>query len=98
MKNTSLWLVILSLLIVSCTNDSIDDTERIESKVGNKKSGKLTRTMQNLSPENSIMTFQTHFGDKIETEIYQMAKSRNAELEKEQNQEQKKQQNRGFSR
>ena len=57
MKNTSLWLVILSLLIVSCTNDSIDDTERIESKVGNKKSGKLTRTMQNLSPENSANAY-----------------------------------------
>ena len=58
----------------------------------------IQKSMKNLSPENSIMTFQTHFGDKIETEIYQMAKSRNAELEKEQNQEQKKQQNRGFSR
>ncbi|MBU0941519.1 MAG: hypothetical protein KKD36_08815 [Bacteroidetes bacterium] len=53
MKNTSLWLVILPLLIVSCTNDSINDTERIENKVANKKSGKLNRTMQNLSPENS---------------------------------------------
>ena len=53
MKNTSLWLVILTLLIVSCTNESIYETERIESKVASMKSGKLTLTMKNLSPENS---------------------------------------------
>ena len=53
MKNTSLWLVILTLLIVSCTNENIYETERIESKVAIMKSGKLTLTMKNLSPENS---------------------------------------------
>jgi hypothetical protein len=57
MKNTSLWLVILPLLIVSCTSDSFNDTERIENKVGNEKSGKLNRTMRNLSPENSANAF-----------------------------------------
>lgn len=70
MKNTSLWLVILTLLIVSCTNDSIDYTERIESKLSNEKSGKLTRTMQNLSPENSENAYD--FAGKLHNDILEI--------------------------
>jgi hypothetical protein len=52
MKNISLGLVILPLLIVSCTTDSIDNTESINGKVSGKKSEKSTRLVQNLTPEN----------------------------------------------
>lgn len=52
MKNISLGLVILSLLIVSCTTDFIDNTESINGKVSSKKSEKSARIVQNLTPEN----------------------------------------------
>ncbi|RTY78832.1 hypothetical protein EKL97_13635 [Flavobacterium sp. LS1P28] len=52
MKNISLGLVILSLLIVSCTTESIDNTESINGKVSSKKSEKSVRLVQNLTPEN----------------------------------------------
>lgn len=52
MKNISLGLVILPLLIVSCTTDSIDNTESINGKVSSEKSEKSARLVQNLTPEN----------------------------------------------
>lgn len=52
MKNISLGLVILTLLIFSCTTDSIDNTENINGKVSSKKSEKLARLVQKLTPEN----------------------------------------------
>lgn len=52
MKNISLGLVISTLLIFSCTTDSIDNTENINGKVSSKKSEKSARLVQNLTPEN----------------------------------------------
>lgn len=52
MKNISLGLVILLLLIVSCTTENINDTYSIDNKVSDKKSGKSAHLVQNLSPEN----------------------------------------------
>jgi hypothetical protein len=52
MKNISLGLVILPLLIVSCTTDTIDNIESIDNKVSSKKSEKSARLEQNLTPEN----------------------------------------------
>lgn len=52
MKNISLRLVILPLLIVSCTTDNIEDTYSIDKKVSGKKSEKSARLVQNLGPEN----------------------------------------------
>lgn len=52
MKNISLGLVILPLLIISCTTDSIDNTESINGKVSSEKSEKSARLVQNLTPEN----------------------------------------------
>ncbi|MBG6063141.1 hypothetical protein IWX83_002951 [Flavobacterium sp. CG_9.1] len=57
MKNTSLWLVILPLLIVSCTTDTIDDTKGLDSTVGNKKLEKLAQKVHNLGPENSANVY-----------------------------------------
>ncbi|TRX30651.1 hypothetical protein FNW52_19815 [Flavobacterium sp. ZT3R18] len=54
MKNISLGLVILPLLILSCTTDTIENTESINGKVSNKKSEKLTCLVQNLTPENPV--------------------------------------------
>ena len=52
MKNISLGLVILPLLIISCTTDAIDTADTIDSKISGKKSEKGARLMQTLSPEN----------------------------------------------
>jgi hypothetical protein len=52
MKNISLGLVILPLLIVSCTTDTVDNTESINGKVSSKKSEKTARLVQILTPEN----------------------------------------------
>lgn len=52
MKNISLGLVILPLLIISCTTDTIDNADTGVSKVSGKKSEKGTRLMQTLTPEN----------------------------------------------
>jgi hypothetical protein len=52
MKNISLGLVILPLLIVSCTTDSIENTDSIDNKVIDKKSEKYARLVQILTPEN----------------------------------------------
>jgi hypothetical protein len=52
MKNISLVLVILPLLIISCTTDTIDTAGTVVSKVSGKKSEKGARLMQALTPEN----------------------------------------------
>jgi hypothetical protein len=52
MKNISLGLVILPLLIVSCSTDINVITESIDSKVSSKKSEKSGRLVQNPTPEN----------------------------------------------
>ena len=52
MKNISLGLVILPLLIISCTTDTIDNAETGISKVSGNKSEKGARLMQTLTPEN----------------------------------------------
>ena len=52
MKNISLGLVILPLLIISCTTDTIDTADTVDSKVSGKKSEKGARLVQILSPEN----------------------------------------------
>ncbi|MDI5894827.1 hypothetical protein [Flavobacterium algoritolerans] len=67
MKNISLGLVILSLLIVSCTTDSIDNTESINGKVSSKKSEKSARLVQNLTPENPANIYD--FAGKLHNDI-----------------------------
>ncbi|TRX32568.1 hypothetical protein FNW52_16920 [Flavobacterium sp. ZT3R18] len=67
MKNISLWLVIVVLLIVSCTADTIDTTESIDSKVSSKKSGKTARLVQNLTPENPANVYD--FAGKLHNDI-----------------------------
>jgi hypothetical protein len=67
MKNISLWLVIVALLIVSCTADTIDTTESIDSKVSSKKSGKTARLVQNLRPENPANVYD--FAGKLHNDI-----------------------------
>lgn len=52
MKNISLGLVILPLLIISCTTDTIDNADTVDSRISGKKSEKGARLMQTLSPEN----------------------------------------------
>jgi hypothetical protein len=58
MKNISLKLVILALVIVSCTPDSIDASDSTNSESNSKKSKKTARYVQSLnslspvSPEN----------------------------------------------
>ncbi|MFV8324932.1 hypothetical protein [Flavobacterium sp. ZS1P14] len=52
MKNCSLCLVILPLLIVSCTADTIDTTAGSNTKVSNNKLEKSTRLVQKATPEN----------------------------------------------
>ncbi|SHN20708.1 hypothetical protein [Flavobacterium xinjiangense] len=52
MKNISLGLVILPLLIISCTNDTIDTTYAFDSKASGKKSEKKESLLHNLTPEN----------------------------------------------
>lgn len=53
MKNISLGLVILPLLIISCTTDAIDTADTIDSKISGKKSEKGAPLIQSLSPENA---------------------------------------------
>ncbi|MFV5703026.1 hypothetical protein ACM55F_14230 [Flavobacterium sp. XS2P12] len=52
MKNISLGLVILPLLIISCTTDNFDTADSIVSKVSDKKSEKWASLVQSLTPEN----------------------------------------------
>ena len=67
MKNISLRLVILPLLIVSCTTDAIDNIESIDSKISNKKSAKSARLMQNMAPENPANIYD--FSGKLHNDI-----------------------------
>jgi hypothetical protein len=52
MKNILLGLVILALLIVSCTAEPIETVDNIDGKFGFEKSKKTARLAQNLTPEN----------------------------------------------
>lgn len=52
MKKISKSSVILALLIVSCTTDTIDSSDSADTKVDYKKSTKTARLLQSLSPEN----------------------------------------------
>lgn len=51
MKNLSLWSLIVPLLIVSCTADTIDSPNSIDSK-STGKSEESSRLVHNLTPEN----------------------------------------------
>lgn len=52
MKNISFPLVILSLIIVSCTTDTIENSKSIDNNVSNEKSQNSARLVQDLIPEN----------------------------------------------
>jgi hypothetical protein len=67
MKNISLGLVILPLLIVSCTTDTIDNAVSSDSKISSKKSEKSARLVQNLSPENPANLYD--FAGKLHNDI-----------------------------
>lgn len=67
MKNISLSLVILTLLIISCTNDTVDNTESIAHKISMKKLEKSTSLMENLPPENPENTYD--FAGQIHNNI-----------------------------
>jgi hypothetical protein len=67
MKNISFSLVILSLLIVSCTTDSIDIVESINNKVNNTESEKTARLVQDLTPENPANIYD--FAGKLHNDI-----------------------------
>jgi hypothetical protein len=59
MKNILLRLLILPLIIISCTDDTIDTAESIESNVGTKKSKITGRLVQNVSPENPANVYDS---------------------------------------
>lgn len=67
MKNISLRLIILPLLIVSCTTDTIDNIESIDSKISNKESEKSARLLQNMTPENPANIYD--FAGKLHNDI-----------------------------
>ncbi|MCV9932879.1 hypothetical protein OIU80_11345 [Flavobacterium sp. LS1R47] len=67
MKNISFPLVILQLLTISCTPDTIDNTESIASKVSMKKLEKSTRLVQNPIPENPANMYD--FAGKLHNDI-----------------------------
>jgi hypothetical protein len=67
MKNISFPLVILQLLTISCTTDTIDNTERIDSTVSMKKLEKSTRVVQNPIPENPANIYD--FAGKLHNDI-----------------------------
>lgn len=52
MKNSSLCLMILSLLIISCTTDAIDTASSNNSTLSKNETDKSGRLVQNLTPEN----------------------------------------------
>jgi hypothetical protein len=54
MKSISLKLVILALLIVSCTPDSIDASDSTNSEINNKKLKKTARYVQSLNSLNPV--------------------------------------------
>lgn len=67
MKNISFPLVILSLLIVSCSTDTIDTVESINNKVSNRKSEKTARLAQDLTPENPANIYD--YAGKLHNDI-----------------------------
>ena len=70
MKNISLGLVILPLLIISCTTERIDNDESIgtlDSKVSAKKSEKSAGVGQNLIPENPANVYD--YAGKLHNEL-----------------------------
>ncbi|MDX6192072.1 hypothetical protein SGQ83_22220 [Flavobacterium sp. Fl-318] len=67
MKTISLRLIILPLLIISCTPDTIDNIESIDSKISNKKTENTARLMQNMTPENPANIYD--FSGKLHNDI-----------------------------
>lgn len=68
MKNFLLGLVIVNLLMVSCTADPIFTAENIDDAIsGEKSKQKTARLMQNQTPENSANIYD--FAGKIHNEI-----------------------------
>jgi hypothetical protein len=68
MKNFLLGLVILNLLMVSCTADSIVTAENIDNTIiGEKSKQKTARLVQNQTPENPANNYD--FAGKIHNEI-----------------------------
>lgn len=70
MKNISLGLVILPLLIISCTTERIDNDDSIgtlDSKVSAKKSEKSAGVGQNLIPENPANVYD--YAGKLHNEL-----------------------------
>ncbi|OXB10188.1 hypothetical protein B0A81_04030 [Flavobacterium plurextorum] len=67
MKNISLRLIILPLLIISCNTDTIDNIESIDSEISNKNTEKTARLMQNMTPENPANIYD--FAGKLHNDI-----------------------------
>ena len=67
MKNISLGLVILPLLIISCTTDTLDTADTLDSKISSKKSEKAARLVQNLTPENPANVYD--YAGKLHNDI-----------------------------
>lgn len=67
MKNILFLLVNLSLIIVSCTTDTIDNSEIVDNKVSNQKSQNLARLVQDLTPENPANIYD--FAGKLHNDI-----------------------------
>lgn len=67
MKNFLFGLMILQVLIVSCTADTIDTVDQIDSKIYSKKSKSTARLVQNLTPENPSNTYD--FAGKLHNDI-----------------------------
>jgi hypothetical protein len=67
MKNISLGLVILPLLIISCTTDTLDTADTLDSKISSKKSEKGARLVQTLTPENPANVYD--YAGKLHNDI-----------------------------
>lgn len=67
MKNLLLLLVILVSTLISCTNESIDNTEILDDVLIENESKKTTKLLQNLSPENPANEFD--IAGKIHNDI-----------------------------
>ena len=67
MKNISLYLMILSLLIISCSADPIDTASSINNKESSKKSEKTARMTESLPPANSenVYDYAGKFHNKL---------------------------------
>ncbi|WP_369764977.1 hypothetical protein [Flavobacterium sp. WC2429] len=75
MKNISLGLVILPLLIISCTTNAIDTVDTIDSKTSGKKSEKGADLIQTLSPENPENVYD--YAGKLHNELLETYLSKN---------------------